>query len=86
MPKVSRNSSKRSEFVNRLNSFATVQPNQLKSKYRRVVLQYLEKSDAIDSVHWTSHILQGTRITRPCITDHPVFTLGPFIELISYEQ
>ena len=23
-------------------------------------------------VHWTRHVLQGTRNTRPCITGHPV--------------
>ena len=24
------------------------------------------------TVHWASHVLQGTRNTRPCITGHPV--------------
>ena len=26
------------------------------------------------SLHWTSHFLQGTRKTRPCLTGHPVYT------------
>ena len=25
------------------------------------------------NVYWTSHFLQGTRNTRPCITGHPVY-------------
>ena len=24
------------------------------------------------TLQWTSHVLQGTRTTRPCITGHPV--------------
>ena len=38
---------------------------------------YLVKSDLssvrhCSFVHWTSNFLQGTRTTRPCITDHRV--------------
>ena len=44
-------------------------------------LWYLVKSDLLSvryctSLHWTSHLLQGTRNTRPCITGHPVDKAG----------
>ena len=29
------------------------------------------------SVHWTSHFLQGTSNTRPCISGEPVYSVGP---------
>ena len=41
----------------------------------------LEKRDAnlrhilYSSVHWTRHVLQGTRTIRPCKTGRPVFNL-----------
>ena len=42
-----------------------------------VVFWYLGKSafssvHVYSGVHWTNHIIQGTRNTRPCITGHPV--------------
>ena len=26
-------------------------------------------------VHWTSHFLQGTINTKPCLNDHPVYSV-----------
>ena len=53
---------------------------------------YLVKSDDsvrapwYSGVHWTSHYLQGTRNTRPCITGTPVYT-GYYIQTsISYSM
>ena len=42
-----------------------------------VCFWYFVKSDMTGvryctRVHWTSHYIQGTRNTRPCITRHPV--------------
>ena len=51
-----------------------VQPDQINMA---VVFWYLVKSDLSSvrystRIHWTSHVLQRTRNTRPCITGHPV--------------
>ena len=51
-----------------------VQPDQINMA---VVFWYLVKSDLSSvryspRIHWTSHVLQGTRNTRPCLTGHPV--------------
>ena len=45
-----------------------------------VFFLYFVKSDLSSlryrtRVHWTSHILQGTRKTRPCLTGHPVYMI-----------
>ena len=52
-----------------------IQPDQIDIA---VVVWYLVKSGALlnSSVHWTSHILQGTSNTRPCLTGHPVYPGG----------
>ena len=36
-----------------------------------VLFFYLVKSDSSLS-YWTSHVLQETRTTQPCVTGHPV--------------
>ena len=52
--------------------FICIQPDQM-----AVFFWYLVKSDLsivryCTHIHWTSHFLQGTRKTEPCLTGHSV--------------
>ena len=51
--------------------YDTVQRDQINVA---VLFWYLVKIDAtLKQLNWTSHVLQGTGHTRPCITGHPVY-------------
>ena len=55
-----------------------IQPDQINMT---VLFWYLAESNASvrygTYVHWTNHVLQGTRNTRPCLTGHPVIPSAP---------
>ena len=58
-------------FFNHLTAPYLPQPDQINIAVFSGTLELKVYANVQSSVHCTSHVLQGTRKTRPCITGHP---------------